>query len=84
MTRKSEYKCKHIKDCVYRRPLRLDKKTTSCDYILLEGRSRGCDPENCDKFIRRNSDEGKEILKRISRQYYCDFSHYPVLSSVCK
>jgi hypothetical protein len=82
MTRKSEYKCKHIKDCVYRRPFRLDKKTTSCDYILLEGCSRGCDPKNCDKYIRRDSNEGKEILKKVRSSYYLDFSNYNHVSPI--
>lgn len=30
-----------------------------CDYILMTGHSRGCDPHNCTKYIMRGSKNGK-------------------------
>ena len=38
-----------------------------CQYILIMGHSRGCDPENCEKYIRGKHLEepkGDNILKQ--------------------
>lgn len=37
----------------------------TCDYILIEGHSRGCPPDRCDKFVwgERISKNGEEQLK---------------------
>lgn len=40
---------KHCKGCFYRRSLGADSGEKFFAYILLEGISRGCDVENCDK-----------------------------------
>lgn len=42
------------------------KANTTCDYILIEGHSRGCDPRDCIKkgFFKRKS---KSDPKRVSR-----------------
>jgi hypothetical protein len=34
--------------CFYR-----DKFSRTCDYCLIEGKSRGCDPAECDKWQPR-------------------------------
>lgn len=40
---------KHCKGCFYRRNLGAESGEKFCAYILLEGTSRGCGVENCDK-----------------------------------
>ena len=50
------YKCKHM-DCKYRRTIKVEFNLTSCDYIIMEGKSRGCDADQCDKYIRRKKNE---------------------------
>lgn len=41
--------CKH-KDCVYRGWLSAPNGVATCDYILIEGRSRNCKISECDKY----------------------------------
>lgn len=41
---------KRCKTCIYR-----NTRGRGCDYILTEGKRRGCSPEDCDKYI-----EGKK------------------------
>ena len=38
-------KCKR-KGCMYR------EREGMCDFILITGRPRGCDIENCDQYIK--------------------------------
>lgn len=40
---------KKCKTCVYRASPFADN---GCDYIIIERHSRGCSPENCDKYKR--------------------------------
>lgn len=40
---------KHCKGCFYRRSLGADSGEKFCAYILIEGHSRGCSVEVCDK-----------------------------------
>ena len=49
-------KCKH-KDCEYRGCL--STNTEYCDYISHVGLSRNCDPENCNKYRKRETPRGK-------------------------
>ena len=79
--REKTYNCKHVKDCVYRRPTAF-KNITTCDYTLMseDGKSRGCPADKCDKYIRRDSYEGKKILKKIRKDYYLDFSRHSIHS----
>lgn len=55
--------CIHT-DCIYRatRPLR----TGSCDYILIEGHSRGCKISECDKYV---SNKDKHLKIKMNRMY---------------
>ena len=40
--------CKR-KNCKYRRAVSKSQNTT-CDYMIMTGKSRGCKPEDCDKY----------------------------------
>lgn len=42
-------KNKKCKKCKYRAQ---DTMPNNCDYILITGRMRGCDPEHCDKYVK--------------------------------
>ena len=43
-------KCsKVIKTCKYR--VKLFDKNLYCNYICITGSRRGCDPEQCDKYV---------------------------------
>ena len=55
------YNPPHLKRC--EKCFYWDKYTKTCDYILVEGHSRGCDAKDCDKFsprfsARRKATEG--------------------------
>lgn len=53
------YKCSEVKrKCAYSCSLSL--VGTFCDYIGIEGQSRGCPPEKCDKFKPK---EGRRRVK---------------------
>lgn len=47
---------KRCRTCKYRAAV---SAVNGCDYIELEGHSRGCDVENCDKYAR-----GKRMKRR--------------------
>jgi len=55
--------------CQYR-----SRSTLTCDYILIEGRSRACSPENCDKFKMRTGEYINPKLIQIEKLYYSDYS----------
>ena len=44
-----EVKNKKCRTCVYRAS---DYHMNGCDYILIEGHSRGCSVEECDRYIK--------------------------------
>lgn len=44
-------KCKK-KDCEYRRRI-AGTSSEVCDFLIMTGKSRGCKPEECDKYIKK-------------------------------
>lgn len=47
--KQAQNKCSR-KDCVYHPP---QCRGGTCDYIVIEGKSRHCPIENCDKYKKR-------------------------------
>lgn len=48
---KKTYKCSKVgKTCYYAGKFGAD---FCCDYLVIEGHSRGCKPEECDKYIKK-------------------------------
>lgn len=45
----AQNKCSR-KDCIYHPP---QYRNGTCDYIVIEGKSRRCPIENCDKYKKR-------------------------------
>lgn len=74
------YKCKRT-DCFYRREI--VGSIDSCDYILMnkEGKSRGCDAENCDKYVKRGKNNEK-ILKKCRKNSYLNFANPTMLPHI--
>lgn len=47
--------------CKYRaRPWNAERTNGGCDYILIVGKSRGCEVEDCDKYIKGKLQKAKE------------------------
>lgn len=55
---------KHCNGCFYRRSLGADSGEKFCAYILIEGHSRGCSVEVCDK--KKKAGRKKKNGGRIS------------------
>lgn len=53
MSRKTNYgnykPYKKCLDCQYRAQ---DQAVNNCDYILITGHMRNCDPKRCDKYVK--------------------------------
>lgn len=59
---------KKCKTCVYR----MSKHEQgfmhgNCNYICITGKIRGCDVENCDKYINGKKKRGKRLVRRKSK-----------------
>lgn len=55
---KGHNKDRHLcKTCIYQSR---EKQVNGCDYILMEGHSRGCDVEDCDRYIKGKRKEKRE------------------------
>lgn len=65
--------------CCYKCHYR-SRATLSCDYILMEGKSRGCAAENCDKFKERSGCFIDPKLINIERMYYSGYSDRRIAS----
>ena len=56
------YACDCPVDCKYRsNPASMNTRSVTCDFILIEGHSRGCDPKPyCERYRKRGSKKEKK------------------------
>ena len=62
-------KCLH---CIYANRYGYSRDTenismVTCDYISIVGHSRGCRPDACDKFVRRQEGQRRPRAMRVGR-----------------
>lgn len=64
---KKTYKCSEVKrSCHYCSILSGNEPV--CNYCLMESHSRGCDPEQCDKYVpRARVRKGGRVKKNITK-----------------
>ena len=51
------------KNCIYGIADTANAFSPLCNYLLCEGHSRGCRPDNCDKFVHVDKDHPRKMSK---------------------